>query len=142
MWVRSDWWAVVVIEAVAGRAEISHLHLFVSVISINIRQHITSFSLTTTTPCNDTTPFSFPPISARYVGSMVSDVHRTILYGGIFMYPADKKSVKGKLRLLYEGGALVYSTHCTWRHVDEVTYSTEIINTPSEYACAMMHNPP
>ena len=31
---------------------------------------------------------------ARYVGSMVSDVHRTILYGGIFVYPADKKSPK------------------------------------------------
>lgn len=30
--------------------------------------------------------------SLRYVGSMVSDVHRTLLYGGIFMYPADKKS--------------------------------------------------
>jgi len=40
---------------------------------------------------------------ARYVGSMVSDVHRTILYGGIFLYPADKKSPKGKLRVLYEG---------------------------------------
>jgi len=39
----------------------------------------------------------------RYVGSMVSDVHRTILYGGIFLYPADKKSPKGKLRVLYEG---------------------------------------
>jgi len=41
--------------------------------------------------------------SARYVGSMVSDVHRTILYGGIYIYPADKKSAKGKLRVLYEG---------------------------------------
>merc|ERR1712007_360124 len=41
--------------------------------------------------------------SARYVGSMVSDVHRTLLYGGIFLYPADKKSPKGKLRVLYEG---------------------------------------
>mmetsp|Transcript_21820 Transcript_21820/g.58315 ORF Transcript_21820/g.58315 Transcript_21820/m.58315 type:complete len:348 (-) Transcript_21820:48-1091(-) len=41
--------------------------------------------------------------SARYVGSMVSDVHRTLLYGGIFLYPADKKSTKGKLRVLYEG---------------------------------------
>jgi len=41
--------------------------------------------------------------SARYVGSMVSDVHRTLLYGGIFIYPADKKSTKGKLRVLYEG---------------------------------------
>eukprot|EP01051_Picozoa_sp_SAG22_P026663 SAG22_NODE_8529_length_648_cov_0.841530_2_plen_68_part_01 len=36
--------------------------------------------------------------SARYIGSMVSDVHRTLLYGGIFLYPADKKSPKGKLR--------------------------------------------
>uniref|UniRef100_A0A7S1PXM1 Fructose-1,6-bisphosphatase, cytosolic n=1 Tax=Alexandrium catenella TaxID=2925 RepID=A0A7S1PXM1_ALECA len=41
--------------------------------------------------------------AARYVGSMVSDVHRTLLYGGIFIYPADKKSTKGKLRVLYEG---------------------------------------
>mmetsp|Transcript_1879 Transcript_1879/g.2851 ORF Transcript_1879/g.2851 Transcript_1879/m.2851 type:complete len:342 (-) Transcript_1879:354-1379(-) len=43
------------------------------------------------------------PYSARYVGSMVSDVHRTILYGGVFYYPADKKATKGKLRVLYEG---------------------------------------
>jgi len=43
------------------------------------------------------------PYSARYVGSMVSDVHRTILYGGIFLYPADSKAEKGKLRILYEG---------------------------------------
>jgi len=41
--------------------------------------------------------------TARYVGSMVADIHRTILYGGIYLYPADKKSPKGKLRLLYEG---------------------------------------
>lgn len=41
--------------------------------------------------------------AGRYVGSMVSDVHRTLLYGGIFLYPADKKSTKGKLRVLYEG---------------------------------------
>lgn len=34
--------------------------------------------------------------AARYVGSMVSDVHRTILYGGCFIYPADKKSPKGE----------------------------------------------
>mmetsp|Transcript_35117 Transcript_35117/g.91940 ORF Transcript_35117/g.91940 Transcript_35117/m.91940 type:complete len:379 (-) Transcript_35117:241-1377(-) len=41
--------------------------------------------------------------TARYVGSMVADIHRTLLYGGIFYYPADKKSKKGKLRVLYEG---------------------------------------
>lgn len=42
------------------------------------------------------------PYSARYVGSMVADVHRTLLQGGIFAYPADKKSPSGKLRVLYE----------------------------------------
>jgi fructose-1,6-bisphosphatase I len=35
-------------------------------------------------------------------GSMVADAYRTLLYGGIFAYPADKKSPKGKLRILYE----------------------------------------
>jgi fructose-1,6-bisphosphatase I len=33
---------------------------------------------------------------------MVADVHRTLLYGGIFGYPDDKKSKDGKLRMLYE----------------------------------------
>lgn len=37
-----------------------------------------------------------PSWAQRYVGSMVSDVHRTLLYGGLFLYPADKKSTKGK----------------------------------------------
>ncbi|MEO5358012.1 MAG: class 1 fructose-bisphosphatase [Nitrospirae bacterium YQR-1] len=38
----------------------------------------------------------------RFIGTMVADVHRTLLKGGIFAYPADKKSTKGKLRVLYE----------------------------------------
>lgn len=42
------------------------------------------------------------PYSHRYIGSMVADLHRTLIKGGIFMYPADKKNVHGKLRLLYE----------------------------------------
>jgi len=42
------------------------------------------------------------PYSSRYIGSMVADVHRTLLYGGVFMYPADSKSPDGKLRYLYE----------------------------------------
>ncbi|CAK4077034.1 unnamed protein product [Aphanomyces euteiches] len=48
------------------------------------------------------------PYSARYVGSMVSDVHRTLLYGGIFFYPADSKSKSGKLRLLYEANPMSF----------------------------------
>lgn len=42
------------------------------------------------------------PYSGRYVGSMVADVHRTLLYGGIFMYPGDTRHPDGKLRLMYE----------------------------------------
>ncbi|XP_045601475.1 fructose-1,6-bisphosphatase 1 isoform X1 [Procambarus clarkii] len=45
---------------------------------------------------------------ARYIGSMVADVHRTIKYGGIFMYPATADSPKGKLRLLYECNPMAY----------------------------------
>jgi len=48
------------------------------------------------------------PYGARYVGSMVADVHRTLLYGGIFMYPATKDAPKGKLRLLYECNPLAF----------------------------------
>lgn len=46
--------------------------------------------------------------SSRYIGSMVGDVHRTLLYGGLFGYPADRKNVNGKLRLLYEAAPMAY----------------------------------
>lgn len=43
-------------------------------------------------------PKSGKPYSARYVGSMVADIHRTLVYGGIFCYPKTKETPKGKLR--------------------------------------------
>ena len=46
--------------------------------------------------------------SLRYVGSMVADVHRTLIYGGIFMYPKDSKNKSGKLRVLYESVPMAY----------------------------------
>ena len=42
----------------------------------------------------------------RYIGSMVADVHRTLLYGGVFCYPADNTNQNGKLRLMYECGPM------------------------------------
>jgi len=48
------------------------------------------------------------PYGHRYVGSLVADAHRTLLKGGIFAYPADKKSPKGKLRLLYEANPMAF----------------------------------
>ena len=43
---------------------------------------------------------------SRYIGSLVSDFHRTLLQGGIFMYPPDERAPKGKLRILYEASPL------------------------------------
>jgi fructose-1,6-bisphosphatase I len=42
------------------------------------------------------------PYTQRYIGSMVADLHRNLIKGGIFMYPGTKDKPKGKLRLLYE----------------------------------------
>lgn len=46
--------------------------------------------------------------TSRYVGSMVADVHRTLMYGGVFGYPADTKNKNGKLRLLYEAAPMSF----------------------------------
>jgi fructose-1,6-bisphosphatase I len=48
------------------------------------------------------------PYSLRYIGTMVGDSHRTLLYGGIFSYPADKKNPSGKLRLMYECNPMAF----------------------------------
>ena len=48
------------------------------------------------------------PYSARYIGSMVADIHRNLLYGGIFMYPADSRNPNGKLRLQYECNPMAF----------------------------------
>jgi len=51
------------------------------------------------------------PYSLRYIGSLVADFHRTLLYGGIFLYPRDNKNPEkptGKLRLLYEAAPLAF----------------------------------
>ena len=48
------------------------------------------------------------PYSHRYIGSMVGDLHRTLIKGGIFMYPGDKSSPNGKLRLQYECNPMAF----------------------------------
>jgi fructose-1,6-bisphosphatase I len=48
------------------------------------------------------------PYTQRYIGSMVSDVHRNLIRGGIFLYPGTKEKPNGKLRLLYECNPLAY----------------------------------
>jgi len=51
------------------------------------------------------------PYTSRYIGSMVADFHRNMMYGGIYMYPADKKDpnkANGKLRLLCEAAPMAF----------------------------------
>ncbi|MBA3646208.1 MAG: class 1 fructose-bisphosphatase [Gemmatimonadaceae bacterium] len=48
------------------------------------------------------------PMNTRYVGSLVADFHRNLLGGGLFAYPSNKNSPKGKLRLLYEANPLAF----------------------------------
>jgi fructose-1,6-bisphosphatase I len=50
------------------------------------------------------------PYSLRYIGSMVADVHRNLLKGGIFMYPGTTEKPNGKLRLLYECNPMAFIT--------------------------------
>ena len=46
--------------------------------------------------------------SLRYVGSLVADFHRNLLKGGIFLYPGERESPSGKLRLSYEANPLAF----------------------------------
>ena len=48
------------------------------------------------------------PKNSRYIGSLVADFHRNLIAGGIFLYPADSKNPRGKLRLLYEASPMAF----------------------------------
>jgi fructose-1,6-bisphosphatase I len=48
------------------------------------------------------------PLNSRYIGSMVSDIHRNLLYGGIYLYPASSKAQNGKIRLIYEANPMAF----------------------------------
>lgn len=60
----------------------------------NVKQYITA--------CQKKNKTNGGPYTQRYIGSMVSDVHRNLIKGGIFMYPGTLDKPKGKLRLMYE----------------------------------------
>jgi fructose-1,6-bisphosphatase I len=48
------------------------------------------------------------PYSSRYIGSLVADFHRTLLKGGVFLYPPTKSHPQGKLRLMYEANPIAF----------------------------------
>src|SRR5438876_957324 len=46
--------------------------------------------------------------SSRYIGSLVADFHRTLIKGGVFLYPPTKRYPEGKLRLMYEANPIAF----------------------------------
>ena len=60
--------------------------------------------------CQGKTKETGGPYTQRYIGSMVADVHRNLIKGGIFMYPGTTDKPKGKLRLLYECNPFAFIT--------------------------------
>lgn len=58
--------------------------------------------------CQEKDPDTHRPYLSRYIGSLVSDFHRNLLTGGIFMYPENETAPKGKLRILYECNPIAF----------------------------------
>lgn len=82
------------------------------------------------------------PYGARYVGSMVSDVHRTIAYGGIFMYPANEKSPKGKVSLSNRRHAVHVQLQIAYGNVLFCKDEVKIRRKNSGYCCLPLKTPP
>lgn len=58
--------------------------------------------------CQENKPEQGRPFSSRYIGSLVADIHRNMLLGGVYMYPQGSNYPKGKLRLLYECNPIAF----------------------------------
>ncbi|TVP89118.1 MAG: class 1 fructose-bisphosphatase [Thioalkalivibrio sp.] len=81
--------------------------------------------------CQEIDPETDRPYTSRYIGSLVSDFHRNLLMGGIFIYPQTQAAPKGKLRLIYECNPIAFiaeqangaASNGTGRTLDEVPVS-------------------
>ena len=58
--------------------------------------------------CQESDEKNGRPYSSRYIGSLVSDFHRNLIKGGIFLYPENEKAPKGKLRIVYECNPMAF----------------------------------
>lgn len=58
--------------------------------------------------CQESDHATGRPYTSRYIGSLVSDFHRNLMKGGIFLYPEYEKAPRGKLRLVYECNPIAF----------------------------------
>jgi len=79
------------------------------------------------------------PYSSRYIGSMVADVHRNLIKGGIYLYPTTASSPKGKLRLLYECNPMAFIVEqAGGRATDGFQRILEIVPSELHQRCPVM----
>jgi len=79
--------------------------------SLTVQQYITA--------CQQKTSANGGPYTQRYTGSMVADLHRTLLKGGIFMYPGTSQNPSGKLRLVYECNPFAFIAEIAGGHATD-----------------------
>lgn len=60
--------------------------------------------------CQEKDEVTGRPYTSRYIGSLVSDIHRNLLMGGVFLYPQNENLPEGKLRLVYECNPIAFIT--------------------------------
>lgn len=79
------------------------------------------------------------PSSARYIGSLVADFHRNLKKGGIFLYPADTKNKRGKLRLLYECAPMAFVIEqAGGKAVDDSTSILDLVPSSIHERCPLV----
>ena len=79
------------------------------------------------------------PYSARYVGSLIADFDRNLKKGGIFLYPADNKNARGKLRLMYECNPLSFIVEqAGGRSVDGLKNVLDLVPTDIHERCPLI----
>jgi fructose-1,6-bisphosphatase I len=105
------------LDPLAGEFLLSHRNIRIpesgSIYSVN-EGYTSIWDETTRTVVNALKGTANPrgrPYRTRYIGSLVADFHRNLLYGGVFLYPKDQKSPRGKLRLLFEASPLAFIAH-------------------------------
>ena len=90
--------------------------------------------------CQENDPPTGRPYISRYIGSLVSDVHRNLLTGGIFLYPSSEQYPSGKLRLVYECNPISFIVeHAGGRAIDGkrriLSLSPESLHQRSPFYC-------
>ncbi len=81
-------------------------------------------------------------VSSRHIGSLVADFHRNLVKGGVFLYPVDRRTGRGKLRLLYECNPLAFIAEVAGgASSDAATRTLDIVPSGLHHRCGLVIGP-